>query len=55
MHISNILRPQTERKQRLDQQVYNQCTFQPKTSEISNKLAQERYRKDKAAVKDQIL
>ena len=55
MHISNILRPPTERQQRLDQQVYNQCTFQPKTSDTSNKLAQERYKKDKAAVKDQIL
>ena len=55
MHISNILRPPTERQQRLDQQVYNQYTFQPKTSDTSNKLAQVRYKKDKAAVKDQIL
>jgi len=38
-HISDILVPQTERRQQLEQQIYGDVTFQPKTTSRSVKLA----------------
>lgn len=53
-HLGEVLVPPSEKRSQLEQQVYSDVTFQPKTTTRSAKLATEKYKKDKDSHRESI-